>query len=133
MDKTLKIIGIVYSVLSLIALPGLLLVQFFSIFLFDNPSSTLLPLLIAFGIFLIPVVLVISNILMWKSIGKSNVKVTVTYILLPILYTVLFFGIWFLAGSEFLSLALGEILISTLLPALYLALFFGIWYFYRKI
>ena len=96
MNKKLKIFGIIYSVLSGLILPFLLFIQIFSVFLFDAPGSsgTLLPYLIALGIFLIPVSLIVSNILMWISIKKSDTKLMIIYMIIPIAYTILFFSIW---------------------------------------
>lgn len=88
--------GIIYSIVSVIFLPFLLFMQILSLFLFDQSvsQSMVLPYILALGIFLIPVILVVSNILMWFSIKKSNLKLTIIYMILPIIYTILFFLIW---------------------------------------
>ena len=92
----LRVAGLVYSVLSALLLPALLFMQFLSVFLFDAPGSTglWLPYVLAFGIFLIPVILVAANIFMWFAIRRSDNRSAVLFMVLPVAYTVLFFVAW---------------------------------------
>ena len=101
MTHWLKVSGIIYSVLSVLLLPFLLFLQMMSVFLFDDPARNVLPYFLALGILLIPIVLVIANVLMWLSISKSEKKMAVVYMLIPVMYTILFFLLWSLIDLIF--------------------------------
>ena len=99
--KKYKIVGRVYSVLSIIALPFLFYMQLFSISLFAAPDSseTVWPYLLALGILFIPFSLILANVLVWKSIKRSKYGLVVGCMLLPFGYTLLFFFLWSLLGT----------------------------------
>lgn len=90
----MKYILSVYSAISLILLPFLLYMQVFSLFLFDSGSS-FGAYLLSVLILLIPILLILGNVFAWKNYKRGNTKKVIFYILMPIIYPIIFFTVWF--------------------------------------
>lgn len=101
MTKKHKIIAIIYTVLSVLALPFLLFMQLFSVFLFDSPGSmeSVVPYTIALAILGIPICLIIANIKMWGAYRHNRMRVFYWSIAAPFVYVLLFFMTWGLFDS----------------------------------
>lgn len=85
---------LIYSVLSFLLLPVLIYLQVFSFFLFDSGES-FLAYFLSFLILLIPILLILGNIFAWKNYKKGRIKNVIFYMLMPIIYPILFFNVWF--------------------------------------
>jgi len=82
------IVGIVYSSLSALAMIPAVLLNFFSVFLFDSPHSTdtMLPYFITGSVVLIPILILCSNAIMWPLLIHRRIVWAILFMTIPILY-----------------------------------------------
>lgn len=99
------IIGLMYSILSVLFLPGIYAISLF-IGLFASDSGTFQAHLFFYGIVATSLVLIISNILMWIFVVKDNVRGYVISMITPIIYLPIFFTLFYFVGSIFYLISL---------------------------
>jgi hypothetical protein len=93
----MKYVLFIYSVFSIVALPFLLYLQVFSMFLFDSGIS-FGAYLLSFLILMIPILLILGNIFAWKNYKKNKTNKVLFFMIMPIIYPILFFTFWFSLG-----------------------------------